>query len=65
MGDENSILRNIYTGSPYRVLEMPKQRTVDMLTVCQKVRRTGLCTLKSVNWRVGVGGTQWPANRGE
>jgi len=59
MGGENNVLRNIYTGSLYRVMGMPKQRTMDVLTVCQKVRRTRLCSLQSVNWCVGVGGIQW------
>jgi len=62
MRDENNVLRNIYTGALYRVLGMPKQRTMDMLTVCQKVR-TRLCSLQSVNWCVGVGGIQWAEDR--
>jgi len=42
---------------------MPKQRTADVLTLCQKVRRTRLCSLQSVNWCVGVGGIQWAEDR--
>jgi hypothetical protein len=65
MGNENNILRNIYTGSLYRVLGMPKQRIMDMLTVCQKVRRTRPCSLQSINWCVGVGGFQWAEDKVE